>query len=224
MHNIDLIELGSKTAKNGFANEIDVINIFNDWKNNKIAQDWLSAMNYCIDNIEYVSASKIKGSYKADIQVKIRIVIKIKSQEDLQNLQVKLVSNKQGFNQIDKRWVDKYAELWNMPENIITILKSQNELISFFESNRILIISDLLKGRGEFSADWTLVILKVENTFNWCLKSINHVMNIFGSGEIKITNQGSLKIGKITMQRKGGDNGRKTANMLQFKINPVELF
>jgi hypothetical protein len=26
------------------------------------------------------------------------------------------------------------------------------------------------------------------------------------------------------MQRKGGDNGRDTAKMLQFKINPVELF
>jgi len=41
---------------------------------------------------------------------------------------------------------------------------------------------------------------------------------------VRITNQGSLKIGKITMQRKGGDAGRGSAKMLQFKINPVELF
>ncbi|PIP30525.1 type II restriction endonuclease, partial [bacterium (Candidatus Howlettbacteria) CG23_combo_of_CG06-09_8_20_14_all_37_9] len=26
------------------------------------------------------------------------------------------------------------------------------------------------------------------------------------------------------MQRKGGDGGRESAKMLQFKINPVELF
>jgi len=26
------------------------------------------------------------------------------------------------------------------------------------------------------------------------------------------------------MQRKGGDSGRETAKMLQFKINPAELF
>lgn len=26
------------------------------------------------------------------------------------------------------------------------------------------------------------------------------------------------------MQRKGGDRGRDTAKMLQFKINPIELF
>lgn len=26
------------------------------------------------------------------------------------------------------------------------------------------------------------------------------------------------------MQRKGGDGGRSSANMLQFKINPIKLF
>ncbi|WP_420323777.1 hypothetical protein [Mesomycoplasma ovipneumoniae] len=29
---------------------------------------------------------------------------------------------------------------------------------------------------------------------------------------------------KFTIQRKGGDNGRPTTNMLQFKIDPTELF
>ena len=49
-------------------------------------------------------------------------------------------------------------------------------------------------------------------------------MNHFGNGDIVITPRGSLQIGRITMQRKGGDGGRETANMLQFKINPAELF
>lgn len=66
--------------------------------------------------------------------------------------------------------------------------------------------------------------LTVDGQTKWVLKSINHVMNVFAGGEIKITNQGSLKIGEITMQRKGGDNGRESANMLQFKINPTLLF
>lgn len=100
----------------------------------------------------------------------------------------------------------------------------QKKILNFFEENKILIVSDLLKGRGEFSADWILVILKVNGESAWVLRSINEAMNVFGGGEIRITNQGSLKIGKIGMQRKGGDNGRDTAKMLQFKINPVELF
>ena len=247
----DLVKLGSNTAKNGFKNEHDVIDKFNNWKEDKISQKWLEAMGYNINDIEYVEASKIAGSYKADVQVRIQITIKLKSQSDVQNLQVKLVSNPQGFNQVDKRWIDKYIELWNMPTDIAKLLKlftgeikptkrnlkdsrrmllsemdenDQKKILNFFEDNKILIVSDLLKGRGEFSADWVLVILKVNGENSWVLKSINEAMNIFGNGDIRITSQGSLKIGKIGMQRKGGDNGRDTAKMLQFKINPVELF
>ena len=247
----DLIKLGSETAKGGFRNEKDVIDRFNNWANDEVAQKWLKAMGYKISDIEYVKALKVRGQYKADIQVRVRIIIKLKSQEDLQNLQVKLVSNPQGFNQIDKRWVDKYVELWNIPEDITKILKlftgeikptkkrlkdkrrmllsemdknDQDKIVSFFKSNKILIVSDLLKGRGEFSADWVLVILKFNAESKWTLKSINEAMNLFGNGDVRITSQGSLKIGKIGMQRKGGDAGRDTSKMLQFKINPVELF
>lgn len=246
-----LIERGSETAKGGFKNEKDVILKFNNWKEDVDAKKWLECMGYKISDIEFVNAIKVVGQYKADIQVRITIAIKLKSQEDLQNLQIKLVSNPQGFNQIDKRWVDKYVELWDIPKDITKILKlftgeikstknnlrdsrrmfldemskvDQDKLIGFFGKNKILIISDLLKGRGEFSADWTLVILKVKGVNKWVLKSINHVMNTFGDGDIRLTREGSLKIGKIGMQRKGGDNGRDTAKMLQFKINPVELF
>jgi len=143
------------------------------------------------------------------------------------------------------------VELWNIPNDIIRLLKlftgeikptkkklkdsrrtllsefsneDQEKILDFFKQNKILIISDLLKGRGEFSADWVLVILKANNESRWILKSINEAMNVFGSGEIRITERGSLRIGTILMQRKGGDNGRDTAKMLQFKINPVELF
>ncbi len=208
-------------------------------------------MSYDFNDIEYVKAEKVRGQYKADIQVRVRITIKLKSQEDLQNLQVKLVSNPQGFNQIDKRWIDKYVELWNVPKDITKLLKlftgeikptkknlkdprrmlltefdesDQEKILDFFNHNKILVISDLLKGRGEFSADWVLVILKVNGESSWVLKSINEAMNVFGKGDIRITAQGSLKIGKIGMQRKGGDGGRDTSKMLQFKINPVELF
>ena len=248
----ELIKRGSKTAKDGFRNEKDVIDKFNDWEKDKTAQKWLEAMDYNINDIEYVKASKISGSYKADVQVQIQISIKLKSQIDVQNLQVKLVSNhNSGGNQIDKRWIDKYIELWNIPDDIAKLLKlftgetkprkkglkdlrrmflpemsknDQNEIVKFFEDNKILVVSDLLKGRGKFSADWMLVISKNDIQEKWVLKSINEAMNIFGEGPVKIASKGSLKIGKIGMQRKGGDNGRDSANMLQFKINPILLF
>lgn len=242
---------GSKTAKDGFKNEDFVIQCFNDWKNNNLAQDWLKEMEYNLNDIEYVEANKVKGSFKADIQVEIRITIKLKSLTDVQNLQVKLVSNPQGFNQIDKRWVKNYEEMWKIPKNILTILKyftgekspyiknpkdtrrmfahelskqDQESLLNFLENNKTLIVSDILKGRGKFAAEWMLVILKIKDKkIKWALKPINFVLNHFGNGNVEITPRGSFKIGKITMQRKGGDGGRETANMLQFKINPCEI-
>lgn len=46
----------------------------------------------------------------------------------------------------------------------------------------------------------------------------------FGDGKVELTSLGNLKIGLITMQQRGGDGGRDTAKMLQFKINPVLIF
>lgn len=77
-------------------------------------------MEYDFSKIEYVKAVKLSG-FKTDVQV--QITIKLKEAIDVQNLQVKLVSNPKGFNQIDKRWVDKYVEIWNIPVNISYILK-----------------------------------------------------------------------------------------------------
>ncbi len=49
------------------------------------------------------------------------------------------------------------------------------------------------------------------------------MQHYFDDGSVEISKKGSLKIGRITIQRKGGDNGRESANMLQFKIDPTEL-
>ena len=52
----------------------------------------------------------------------------------------------------------------------------------------------------------------------------NHeVISYYGTGDVKITKRGNLKIGRITMQRKGGDGGSPSANMLQFKLNYLDF-
>ncbi len=246
---MDKVELGSKTAKDGFKNEQFVVQSFNDWKNNPLAKKWLTCMGYSLENIEQVVAQKIKGSFKADVQVVINVQIKLQKLQDVQNIQVKLASNEKGFNQIDKRWLDKYEELWNIPQNVLDLLKyfvgeyepsvdnpkdkrrmffdefsqEQKELVlSWFSKNKLLILNDILKGRGQFASEWFLVILKTKEDFRWVLKSINEVLNFY-DGDVRFSPRGSLMIGKITMQRKGGDGGRESAKMLQFKLNPCEL-
>lgn len=246
----NLVSLGSKTAKNGFKNENDVVAKFNNWQNDLDAQEWLVAMNYKISEIESVTAVKVPGHHKADLQV--QVLIRFKKAIGIENISLKLVTTLNGFNQIDKREIDKYVEMWNIPADITEALKlftgkikpnkeglkdprrmlftempieTQKRIIDFFSVNKILIVSDLLKGNDEFSADWFMVIWKIPNENpKWIIKDINYVLNFYGKGDVRITRKGSLIIGKIGMQRKGGDGGRSSSQMLQFKINPLDLF
>ena len=242
------IEKGSQIAKDGFRNEDEVVAKFNNWQTDSESQLWLETMGYVLKEIEFVEAFKLSG-YKTDVQIQVRI--KLKNLIDVENLQVKLVSNPKGFNQIDKRWIDKYVEMWSIPLAIVEILKrytgenkptvlspkdkrrmfanefteeEQMLTLDWLENNKTLIISDILRGRGKFAAEWMLVILKANKNSLWTLKPMNIAVNHFSQGDVIITKRGNFTIGKITMQRKGGDGGRITANMLQFKINPAELF
>lgn len=244
----NLVELGSQTAKNGFKNEQDICDKFINWENDAEAQVWLKIMNYDLKEIEYVNAVVLHG-YKADVNVQVQI--KLKTALDTENIQVKLVSNKKGFNQVDKRWLKSYNELWNIPENVYIALQhftgelkpykigtrdsrrmfldemtteDKDLIINWFTNNKTLVLSDIIKGRGQFSAEWVLVAQKVNNDARWVLKNINEALQHYSEGDVSATPRGSIKIGKVTIQRKGGDNGRETANMLQFKLDPTELF
>lgn len=99
----------------------------------------------------------------------------------------------------------------------------QKKIIKFFDENKIMIVSDLLKGRGGLSANWLMItrLNRFNNTTTWTLKDINYAMNFFGKGIVKVSPKGSLLIGRIVMQRKGGT---PDPNKLQFKIRPCELF
>jgi len=269
-------KIGSATARGGFANEKAICNKFNNWRVDNEAQTWLEIMGYNLNEISSVKAIQIptvmkkkdveklgfKETFeevmkfkKADAQIKIVIIIG--NIEKIENLSLKKANSDADYNQVDKRCVDTYKEIWNFDDEIEKGLKLftgeispdsypqlikvnslrdgrrvfldelvdnlQEKIIKFFRDNKILIVSDILKGRGGLSANWMLVTRynKVENTTTWVLKDINKVMNFFGSGDVKISPKGSLYIGKITMQRKGGT---PDPTKLQFKIKPCELF
>jgi len=258
------VRLGSETAKAGFQNEDEIRDKFNDWKADSDARRWLEVMNYRLDEIEHLKASKPHGQ-KADVEVQV----KSRSGERVDGISIKLVSNPQGFNQIDKRWLKTYVQMWDMPDDVHSALKlfvgevaptkpgrdarrmflnelsesQQRAVVRFFSSHREQIASDLFAGDGEHAASWIMVTLKAADNVSSALKSLtsdkedtdtdkpqsilcstSEAVAFFGDGEVQITSAGSLKIGRITMQRKGGDNGRESAKMLQFKINPIELF
>ena len=155
------------------------------------------------------------------------------------------------YVQVDKRWGEKYNSMWNFPDNVFNALKyftgelppyinnpkdnrrmfltemkkeDREYIINWFSKNKTLVLSDIIRGRGIFSAEWILVAQKTETNSRWVLKNIDVVLQHYSEGNVEISPRGSIKIGKVTVQRKGGDNGRETANMLQFKLDPTELF
>ncbi|MFH0947450.1 MAG: hypothetical protein V1833_00410 [Elusimicrobiota bacterium] len=270
-------KLGSRTAKGGFANEKDICKKFDNWIADKEAKEWLGIMGYNSDKIDSVKAIQIPIKIKKDdlekfniterdysefvkfkkADAQIRITIKIGNILKIENLSLKKANADADYNQIDKRTVDTYRQMWKFDDEIVLWLKIftgeinpksqvpligkikqrdvrrlfldempvviQDKIIQFFQKNKILVISDILKGRGGLSADWMLVTKynKDEKTTEWTLQDINKVMNFFGTDEVVISPKGSLHIGQITMQRKGGT---PDPTKLQFKFKPCKLF
>ena len=270
-------ELGSKTAKGGFANEKAICEKINFWRKDVEAQEWLKIMGYDIGKLNSVKAiqipTRIKKSDLSKFEVKeeeygqfvrfkktdaqIRIIIKIGNILKIENLSLKKANSNADYNQIDKRAVEVYRDIWNFDDEIAFWLKLftgelepkiysgqtgiikfkdrrrlflnempeiiQKKIISFFKKNRIMVISDIIKGRGGLSADWILITKfnPKNETTTWTLRDINVAMNFFGSGEIYVSPGGSLHIGRVTMQRKGGT---PDPTKLQFKMKPCQLF
>ncbi len=236
---------GSQTAKAGFKNEDEIAAKFNNWTADADARGWLKTMNFRLDEIASVSAGKPHGE-KADVEV----VVKMKGgTAKKEGVSIKLVSSPNGFNQIDKRWLRQYVKMWSVPKDVEAALKlflgetppakpsrianrmflneidpaAQKVVVDFFTTNKDRIVSDLIAGDGTHAAGWIMVAFKATANTRWTLKTTASAAAFFGEGKVEITRAGNLKIGRITMQRKGGDGGRETAKMLQFKINPALL-
>ncbi len=230
-------EIGSTTAKGGFANEKAICNKFNNWKRDNEAQIWLQIMGYNLKEIDSVEAIQIPTRMKKEDVIKlglketfeelmkfkkadaqIRILITIGKILKVENSSLKKANSDADYNQVDKRWVDSYKEMWGCDDQIAFGLKLfageinpysypeivgnkilrdkrrifldelpeelKDKIIRFFMDNKILVVSDILKGRGALSANWMLVTRynKNDNTTTWILKDINTAMNFFGSG------------------------------------------
>lgn len=265
-------QLGSATAKGGFANEKSIVDKFNDYKNDPDVKSWLSLMGYSQDSIQQLHAKQIptrlpKKSMmdfgvsqeqfefsqkykKADIQIQLTLTIDgIMYRE---NISLKKADDRANFNQIDKRAVTTYQHMWGFDDDIATTLKKftgeitptpeqavplndkrrwyltelpqddTQKLLDFLTHHKYLIVSDVIKGRGMLSAEWFLVSrFNNDGTIDYCLHNINTVINFYAQGEVQISPKGSLRIGRLTAQRKGGT---PDPTSLQFKIKPLDIF
>lgn len=235
---------GSKTARDGFRNETEIRDKFNAWKSDAEAKAWLTIMGYDPASIDSVRAEKPHND-KADVVV----TIVASGKTTREGISIKLVSGEKGYNQIDKRRLEQYKRLWGLPPPVEYALSlflgerppdrpsrlpdrmflnelteaEQAAVIEFFEKNRSRILDEIFAGSGPNRARWMLVARKTSKGNEAGIFPIEKAIEFYGTGKIEITRGGSIRIGRITIQRKGGDAGRETARMLQFKINPALL-
>ena len=238
-------QLGSKTAKGGFRNEDAIRDKFNNWQDDADAKNWLIEMGYELKDVTSVVAAKPHGD-KADVVVNI----KTKQGDYREGISIKLVSGKSGFNQIDKRWLSQYVKMWRMPDDVKVAMQLflgetaptktsrrpermylnelekdvQTSVLEFFKYRKDEIVSDLLIGDGANKADRFMVVSHGGDDVRWKIVKAEAAAKFFGEGDVVMTRSGNLRIGRISMQRKGGDGGRDTAKMLQFKLDPTDIF
>ena len=243
----------SETAKGGFRNEEWIASQFNDHKRSHWAEGWLKTMGYGLDSIDHICSQttrKMGFFNKADVLVL--------AENNVEWISVKKFTA--SFSQIDKKWTDAYAKLWNMPEDVKGIFKKycgekehrpsdmlgetqlrqisdrrrfrmdelsgaqRERVLDFLDDNRRKIVRDVIAGSGKASAKWMLLVEERNGSpYRSTVLPIDAVIG-YCTGVAAITTQGNLKLGKLTIQRKGGDAGKPTAQMLQFKFSPRGLF
>jgi len=135
-------EIGSKTAKGGFANEKSICDKFNNWRRDNEAKVWLQIMGYNLSEIDFVEAVQIPARMKKEeieklglketfgelMKVKkadaqIRILITLGKIIKIENLSLKKANSDADYNQVDKRWVDTYKEMWGFDDEVAFGLK-----------------------------------------------------------------------------------------------------
>ena len=188
---------------------------------------------------------------KADIQIQVEIKV-----DDIiyrENLSLKKANKGANFNQIDKRLVETYKQMWGFSDSICETLKKftgeispseieakelkdsrrwylnelpknkVKEVLGFFKENKVLIFNDILKGRGVLAVEWFLVTRKDTKT-----NTLDWVLKNIND----VTNIFSQ--GKIEVSNRGGLNlcrlrvqrkgGAPDPTSLQFKISPLDIF
>lgn len=149
------------------------------------------------------------------------------------------------FNQIKRCNLGRFREEFSVPEDVIAILKkytvgkkklltgnyTQSELdrlLEFLNSKRRHLLTSAFTGkRKQIQANWLLHhqwtppdwrknIARKDRSF---LISMQKILAIFNEIEVTYTKRGTITFGTgVTLQRKGGDKGKDSANDLQFKL------
>jgi R.HinP1I restriction endonuclease len=243
---------GHDIAKSGFeVEELFAVTIQN--LNSQFSKDFLKLINEDYEKILEIKANRIHGQktdvkivikYKDNTSKDVKFSIK-KWMANFNQLErgdpdnyklkwglsdnilklIKYFTGKLPSSEYDKNFNGKRMFVYQFKE------EDKKEFLSFFKENAIKIITKVFKGQNpEMEPDYLLAV-KTNSLYvaelcieNIQIKNIDDAIKFYlGNGEVGITPRGSFYIGKIKFQRKGGDNGKPSAQDLQVKYKPKEM-
>lgn len=209
--------LGSEIAKSGFQQEDIFVETFN--KNKSLSNQILDILSMNDSSV----ATKISGK-KHDVQIS-----DIDNKRTI-NVQIKKYKGG-GFNQVDKRWNFEWAPIlssnaiqqlsfftgeayWPQKLRVSTLNLNDEFKSEFKKKQRDIVRSSMFKlGVVDyffcFNEFDMLTIFKADDLYNL----------IISEPAAFPENRTTITLGKyMTMQRKGGDGGERTASMAQVKL------
>ena len=238
----------SYAARSGFETEDLVVAEFNNWKASRLARGWLAKISDSPVASVMAKNTRRMGNPKADVLLRINdtreVGISVKKFEigynqidkrwaktyrdmwDIPNdvfVALRKYCGRTGYRPSD---LEPGRNTKDHRRYYISELapEERSSLIRFFEQRSSMILGDILRGNTGPEADYMLVVKRRGRAISEsAICKIEDVIKHF-DGPIKITSKDNLKIGKVTAQRKGGDTGKKSAQMLQFKFSPNEVF
>lgn len=241
---------GSQIAKNGFKNESDIVRRLcdvnddmtlsllkllglADTNNLNVGAVKIGTLGYKTDliffinhknhNISYNISAKLVSNAVGFNQIDKRWVDTYKTLWSIPNDIVQILKLFTGEEKSKNTIILKDPRRMFFNEMSV---ENQKAVKSFFIRKKDLILRTVLMGPPTgncvFEPHFVGIVNK-KDVEKWNFVTIESALQTISDGEIEITKRGSLKIGNIKMQRKGGDNGEDTANMLQFKFNPMDL-
>lgn len=154
------------------------------------------------------------------------------------------------FNQIKRCSLDKFQDEFGVDEEVIAVLKKYtakkkkllpenysakelNCLLKFLNRMQQALLSSAFAGQDNRpKANWLLLHqwtppnwrLNIGKKTSSSLVSMTKILTKLQGVEVTYSKRGTITFGAgVTLQRKGGDNGKKSANDLQFKLRIKQL-
>jgi hypothetical protein len=111
---------GSHIARQGFQNEKDMIEIFNQWRTDPDGQRLLEIMGYDVPTLVAVKAGKFPRSRsKPDIQVEVEGP----TGTDFHRVSCKRVEKTANYNHLGRKSISKYQDQWGFSDSVKSSLQ-----------------------------------------------------------------------------------------------------